>query len=251
MSRRLSHTCAVAAALSMCAAIACNPTSGVPIELTLAFEALGPRTFTTVSGWEVELDEARAVVAALYAYAPEDELSFSFLRALAPARAFAHGGHSPLDGRRVRAELLETVVVDALAEGADVATVDGLEGAVDTLTIVLGGGSEHGDSVWVAGRARRDGVDVAFAGGLTLRDERLRRIDGVAVAPGVPLTQGARLVVGTDVRAWLAEADFAEFSNEAVIADGTQPHRALYLGARSAASWSARIEASGEGELRD
>ena len=241
--RRVLPLCALARALSLVSAAACNPTGGVPIELGLSFEGIGPRTFVTASGWEVELTEARAIVGPIYAYAPRDGMA-ALIRAVAPSRAFAHGGHSPLDGHLVRAELLEPRVFDALdANASEVTLLSGFAGPIDALTIVLAppegelAEATRGHSVFVRGTAARDGVEVAFEGGLELADERLRRIDGV-IADGV-LGEGSRLIVGADARAWLAEADFAGGGS---ITEGAQPHRALYLGARSAASWSARVE---------
>jgi len=238
--RKLTHACALASAMALTLAVACNPTGGVPIELTLAFEGLGPRAFTTASGWDVELTEARAVLGPIYAYAPRDELTFR--RLIGPSRAFAHGGHSALGDRLVRAEMLELSVIDALQGNAsDRATLGGFAGSIDALTLVLArpeepNGPTQGHCVWVAGVATRDGVEVAFEGGLDLDEPALQRIDGVAVSGA--LREGSRLIVGADARAWLAEADFTGGS----ITPGSQPHRALYLGARSAASWAARTE---------
>lgn len=240
--RRFLNTITIAIAITLAVASACvSPTAGVPIELTVAFEGLGPSTFVTVSGWEVELTEARAVVAPIYAYAPSD--ASALYRALGPARALAHGGVHPLDGRVLRAELLEPQVMDALAGPSDVARLDGFAGAIDALTVVLASepsDATQGHAVWVAGVARRDGVEVTFEGGLEITDERLARIDGVEVDPDAPLDEGSRLVVGANASAWLAEADFTDITG--AITPESQPHRALFLGARSAASWSARVE---------
>lgn len=225
-------------ALALSLGGACKKAGGVPIELSLGFEGTGPRTFTTVSGWDVELTEARAMIGPLYAYAPSDAMARWPLGA---SRAFAHGGHSPLEGRLVRAELLEPRVVDAL-DANPVTRVGGFAGAVDALSLVLGPAEEgptRGHDVWVRGIARRDGEEVPFEGGLALDDPRLRQVDGIAVEAG-PLSEGARLIVGVDASAWLREADFTGLEGE--LTEGSQPHRALYLGARSAASWSARIE---------
>lgn len=238
--RRSLGSIALAIAITLAVASACVPTAGVPITLTLAFEG-SEHSFVTASGWEVELTEARAVVGPIYAYAPSGATALR--RALGPARALAHAGHL-IDGRLVRAELLEPRVIDALAPATDVATLDGLAGELDALRITLApgdaSGPTHGHVAWVAGVARREGEEVAFEGGLELADERLRVIDGVA-GEGAILDEGARLVLGADARAWLAEADFAELAGGEITAD-SQPHRALFLGVRSAASWRARVE---------
>ncbi len=236
--RKLLTTCAIATALTtLCFAACVSPTAGVPIELTLAFEGLGPSSFVTASGWEVELTEARASIASIYAYAPAGETAL--LDVIGPARAYAHGGTDLLDGHLVRAELLDAQELDALAAPVDVATVDGLAGNLEALTIVLGDAS--GPSVWASGTARRDDDEITFELALDLGDERLRRIEGADVDPDAALDEGSRLVVGADASAWLAEADFTGLASGA-IAEGTEPHRALYLGARSAASWGARVE---------
>lgn len=239
--RRSLGSIALAIAITLAVASACVPTAGVPITLTLAFEG-SERSFVTASGWEVELTEARAVLGPVYAYAPSGATALR--RALGPAQALAHAGHL-IDGRVVRAELLEPRVIDALAPVADVATLDGLAGELDALRITLApgdtGGPTHGHVAWVAGVARREGEAVAFEGGLDLEGDRLRTIDGVAAGEGATLDEGARLVVGADARAWLAEADFSALAGGAITAD-SQPHRALYLGVRSAASWRARVE---------
>lgn len=238
-TKTLSRASLLLSALAL--AFACNPTGGVPIEVTIAFERLGPRSFSTVSGWQIELTEARAIVGPLYAYAPADE--FALGRLLSPSRAFAHSGHSALDGRTVRAELLDPWVLDALDPAANEAVqVGGFAGAIDALTLVLAEPSDaegptRGHSIWVAGRATRDGDEVTFEGGLSLDDPSLRRIDNIPIANG-HLDEGTRLIIGVDVSAWLSEADF----EKGTITPGSQPYRALYLGARSAASWSARTE---------
>lgn len=242
--KSLSRVCALAAILSLGFA-ACSVTRGVPITLTLVFEPLAPRTFTTATGWEVELTEARALVGPVYAYAPPDALAWR--RALAPSVALAHGGHGALDGRVVRAELLEARVVDALAVSDDVA-LDGLAGALDVLTLVLDAppadGPTHGRHVWVTGTARRGGEEVRFAGGIAPSEPRQHRVEGVGV-DGPPLDEGERLVVGVDPQAWLSEARFEELAPGAdgvARIEGTQVERALWLGARSAASWRGRVD---------
>lgn len=248
--RRSTLPLGALAGLSCLFAACVTSTGGVPISLRLAFEPLGSSRFETFTGWRVELEEARALVGPLYAHAPERE---ALARAwLGPSRAFAHGGHGLLDARALRAELLEPRVVDALRGDPGLA-LDGLAGAVDTLTLVLHAPTERdgptpGASVWVRGVARREGAEVRFEGGLAIADARQRRVEGVAVS-GPPLEEGSSLWVGLDVGAWLAEADFADLATEGLVRlEGTQPERALRLGARGAASWSGRIEPAGPNE---
>ena len=87
-----------------------------------------------------------------------------------------------------------------------------------------------------------------FEGGLDLEDDPLvRRVDGVPVlGEGRParLEEGVVMTLGVDPSRWLAEADFSEMaaSGSDVIEEGSQPHRAWLLGARSAGSYAARVE---------
>lgn len=240
---------ALAAALSLVSAIACsNATGGIPIELTIALGG-SSAPFVTSSGWEIELTDAKAVVAPIYAYAPDGAMAFRSI--LGPSRAFAHGGFDPLADRLVRAELLDEVVIDALREPAEVSIVGGLAGAVDALTIVLAAPASDDDAtqghdVWIAGTARRDDVALAFDAAIDLDDPMLRRIEGVPVSNGA-LEDGGRLVITADAHEWLAEADFtdvvADENGVAHLGVDDEPYRALWLGVRSAAGWSGRTEA--------
>jgi hypothetical protein len=249
--KTVPRACALAAALSLVSAIACsNTTGGVPIELTIALGG-SSGSFVTSSGWEIELTDAKAVVAPIYAYAPDGAMAFRSI--VGPSRAFAHGGFDPLADRLVRAELLDEAVIDALAAPADVSIADGLAGTIDALTIVLAAPASddardatQGHDVWMAGTARRDDVEVAIDAGIDLDDPMLRRIEGVPVADGA-LEDGGRLVITADAHEWLAEADFTDVvaGDDAVAHLGMddEPYRALWLGVRSAAGWSGRTEA--------
>jgi hypothetical protein len=244
-----SMTAAILAlAMSLLAFVACNPTAGIPIELTIAFAGMSERSATTASGWEIELTEARAVIGPVYAYAPLDE-DLAFLDVLSPARAFAHGGHDALDGRVVRAELLDPYAVDLLGPRIELAPIDGLEGAISELTIALApptgdlaaeNGPTRGHHVWIAGVARREEIEIQFEGGLDLQTDD-QRIDAIAIDARV--TQGASLTIASDARAWLAEADFSGLpSGSVALEDAAQPSRALWIGARNAGHWSATVD---------
>jgi hypothetical protein len=246
MKRHLSPLL-LAAALTAAGAAACNPTGGTPIESILVLEGLGDGRVTTPTGWAVALEAAVVLVGPIYAYAPIDAERAALPRMLSVARA--HGGFDALEGRLVRAEYLDQVAFDALGAPLEVGPVAAFAGAVDELSLVLDAprgaaadpsGPTRGHTLWVRGVARREGEEVAFEGGLDLPEEGLsRRVDGVVVEGG-PLAAGSRLVVGVDADAWLAEADFTGV--EGALGPESQPHRAWELGARSAASYAARIE---------
>lgn len=255
--KRLAAAASIAAALTLAGAAACgNPTAGVPITLAFAVEAAGDGTATTPSGWTVELEEARALIGPVYAYAPLDDARASWV--LGPPVARAHGGFDPLDGRLVRAEVLAQHPVDALGGRAALGPIDGLAGAVDELSVVLDAprgaladadGPTRGHHLWVRGVARRAGEEVRFEGGLDLPDEGAsRRVDGIGVE-GPALAEGATLVLAVDAGRWLAEADFEGLVGADApveITPESQPHRAWRLGARSAAAWAARVEGEAE-----
>lgn len=255
--RRLTPTLGIALSIiSFALAAACNATAGVPIELTLVLEGSGAAPATTPSGWQVTLTEARIALGPLYAFAPSDEMARareSLRRALVPV-ARAHGGFEPFEGREVRTQVLDRHVLDALGEPIVLREVDGLEGGVEAITILLEppapehASALHGHHAWVAGTAIRNGAGgteaVGFEGGLDLSDEGLtRRVDGISV--GAPIAEGATLTIAADASAWLREADFTGLTPDpdgvVRLGPATQPYRAWLLGARSAGSYSARV----------
>ncbi|MCC6875844.1 MAG: hypothetical protein IT378_16170 [Sandaracinaceae bacterium] len=242
--------------VSFALAAACNATAGVPIELALVLEGSGAAAATTPSGWQVTLTEARIALGPLYAFAPSDEMARageSLRRALVPV-ARAHGGFEPFEGREVRTQVLDQVVLDVLGEPIVRSGVEGLEGDVEAITVLLEPPAPehasvlHGHHAWVAGTAIRNSAggaeSVRFEGGLDLSDEGLtRRVDGIAV--GAPIAEGSTLTITADASAWLREADFTGLTPDpdGVVRFGaaTQPYRAWLLGARSAGSYSARV----------
>ncbi|MFK7984806.1 MAG: hypothetical protein AB8I08_02170 [Sandaracinaceae bacterium] len=250
--KRLIPTLLLALSMTCGLAVACNPTAGVPVTVSMALESLADGRLITVSGWEVELEHATVLLGPIYAYGPDVEP----VAALTPfpAVAHAHGGFDGLDGRVVRAEYLEQQAFDALSETPmDLGPVLGLQGTIDEVSLVLDAprgihasenGPTRGHHLLVCGVATRGEERVVFEGGLDLPDEGLtRRIDGVAVDGA--LADGRALVVGVDVTGWLAEADFSEFVGQeqpVVFGPDSQPLRALRLGARNSAGYAARVE---------
>lgn len=249
--KRLLPTMLIALSLTCGFAVACNPTAGVPVPVTMALESLADGRVMTVSGWEVELEHATVLLGPIYAYGPDVEP----VAALTPfpTVAHAHGGFDGLDGRVVRAEYLEQQAFDALSETPlELGPVLGLQGSIDEVSLVLDtprglnaseNGPTRGHHLLVCGVATRGDERVVFEGGLDLPDEGLtRRVDGVPVAGA--LDDGAELVIGVDVTGWLAEADFSELVGQeqpVVFGADSQPLRALRIGARSSSGYAARV----------
>jgi len=237
--------------LLVCAAFApvsCADTEGAVIPLEVAVRgSAATEPFETSTGWTVSLNEAWVALGAFRAYA---DSSFA-QRMLSPNRAFAHGGTDPLNGRRVRAEWLEPIVVDALdPEGVVLGTIDAESGAVDEVGVTLdqpADGDTRGHVAWVAGSAIKDGDTIAFEGGLTLEDEPLvRRVENIPLE--AELAAGDRWVLAADPRPWLADAIFDRLEESAgdvrTIESDSQVHGALRLGLRNPRAWSAEMERS-------
>ena len=209
--------------------------------------------FETRTGWQVTLDRAELALSAIYAFAPEEDPS-ALARAadlLVPV-ARAHGGHDPLTGKRVRAELVEPVIVDLLQSRPHVlAEVDAEAGSVAALAIDLArpASSEaselDGQQVVVSGEARRGDERVRFAGGVQVPDEATARRVERAVPPQA-LAEGATLLLGLRASAWLDEAQFDRLMAAAddqprAITQDDQVGRALFVGARSPRALSLRL----------
>jgi hypothetical protein len=92
--------------------------------------------------------------------------------------------------------------------------------------------------------ARKDGLEVAFEGGLDLGEELVdRQVDGVAIE--LDLDDDGTLVVGVDPRQWFDEAQFDTLDEPAAsgrlaITPGGQVATAWRLGLRSPRGFYAR-----------
>jgi hypothetical protein len=240
------------AALAACAwltlASACGgETAGESI--TLRWQAAGAddtaKTFTTDTGWQVTLDEAQLGLESISAIAsePQSRGAVAFLSDLLVPVARAHGGHDDANGRRVRAEWLDPVALDALAaeprrlgnviaEAGDIATIKlELARSADALP-----GSLHGFQAYVRGSAEKDGARVPFAGGVHLAaDEPARRVE---TKVKFELFDGGALVVSVHPEEWLREAEFgrlpeADDGADREIPADSQVSRAMSIGVRS------------------
>ena len=246
----------IASTLLLCWAAGCAAeTHGRAVRIAFAVEAepdgeRAPGDFETATGWQVSLERAELAIGAVYAFGPEEEPGvMARLGELVVPVAQAHGGHDPLSGKRVRAELLEPFVVDALRERDDrVEEVEAEAGTVASLAIDIAAPDAEvtrqldGHQAFVAGTAARGDQTIRFAGGLTIPDDGLtRRIE--CTAGDLLLDDGATLVIGVRPHGWLRDAEFDRLSPAAddgiheVSAD-SQVGRAWFIGVRSPAAYS-------------
>jgi hypothetical protein len=240
-------------------AAACGETEGEIVTIEVALEApASPSTFTTSTGWEVRLDEARVAIGPLFAFAPRFEGgAVAALRSFFMPRARAHGGTDPLNGRRVRAEWLGQVAFDA-TPGADpvvLGVIEAESGEVDAVTVTLNppepdhAATLHDHHFWVRGEATKDGETIPFEGGLDIPDEGLsRRVESIPI--DAFLDQGGRWTVTVRATEWLQDALFDRLTEQNgegvfVITPESQVRGAWLLGARSTRAYAARFELEG------
>jgi hypothetical protein len=246
MTSRFFRRVVVGALALTLAAPSCNSGTGgrlVPIELQLVGDPSAAR-FTTALGFEVALDEAELVVGPLYAFAPADE-PIARRSHTALSVAHAHGGLDPLDGRKVRAELLDRVLVDALsAEPIPFETL-AEEGAIDELRVGLEAEPSRldGHLARVAGTATRDGVTHAFEAFVDVGASPNER--RVLVPFVAELTEGSIVELRLDPRAWLDGVAFDRLGlceSSCDFPDGSQAATAAALGVRSVRGYAPRLD---------
>lgn len=223
--------------------------------------------FTTFNGWEVELDEAVIAVGPLYLWEqgnyaglardddePMDDL-VGWVGELVVPTAHAHPGDVHFAGGELRGEFLEQVAFDLLrGEAGRVGRARGVSGDARAVSVILDPptAATRGDAdalfghhAWVVGTAWRGREVVRFEGGLSIPAEGIQRqVDGVPI--DVELDDGGTLVLGVEPRAWFADAHFEQLvvdnaaGDRKVIDADSQVAAAWYIGARTAAAFSAR-----------
>jgi len=217
----------------------------IAIRWQLAAGDEASRDFVTDTGWHVTLDEARVSIESVLLIAPPAQSRgalASVTQWLVPV-AHAHGGHDAADGRRVRAELLDPVVIDVDAERArTLGTVPAEAGDVATLKLTLARTTDetpdelHGHAAYVRGQAERDDVRVSFSGGVTLADsEPARRVERPI---DFSLSELGTLTLGVQPSEWFREAEFDRIATddaeaEVEIDPASQVGRAWAIGLRS------------------
>jgi len=242
------------------AAAACSSeTPGKIVSVVWQLERASEPSFELPNGFHVQLEEARVGVSALYAFAPlESDVKAQAWRWLSGVSvAHAHGGIDPESGRRVRAELLEPVLIDLLASDAEpLPPVAAEAGAIDALKIELAqsgaAGELHGGSAFLRGEAERDGVRFGFQASVVLgAPPKARSIDLTGLRG--QLDDGSVLHVRVNPAAWLSHAELdrlaAPASDEPVeIGADTQVGRALVIGVRSPEAFELEVTAGDKGK---
>jgi hypothetical protein len=239
-------------------------TGGEAVQLEMAVvgvpdagEELG--TFTTRTGYRVQLSEARVAIGPIYLYEnpPPVARSASPLRrawdALVPS-AHAHPGDLHFAGGAVRGEYLGQVVLDGLAgERLDLGVLQGVAGPARSFSVILepprsteARTALRDHHAYVVGTAEKDGASYSFEGGLDIESEgALRKVEGIGLE--AEIQQGARVTIQLHLSRWFADADFARLSALApsgryVIDEQSQVRGAWFIGARSFDTFSASVE---------
>jgi hypothetical protein len=218
----------------------------------------GLATFDTDTGFHVELEEARVGLAAAYAYGPlPDSTKATAWHWLRPASiAHAHGGLDPETGRKVLAELLGPTTIDVLgAQPRALPPTTAEAGALDAVKIELTPpGSEatqelHGGSVYMRGRAERDGMSARFEASVALdRALKARSIDLSGVTGS--LDEGSVLHLHINPAVWLRDAQLDRLSGAGSddvvsISADSQVGRALAIGVRSPEAFEVTVTSTG------
>lgn len=221
-------------------ALACmSGTGGEIVDIELALGGDTAESFETSMGWTVTLEEARVALGPVYAFAPRDE-PIAQLRLLPVARA--HGGFDPLDGRKVRTELLEQTIVDALDPSLVAMTLPAESGPVTELRVVLLPAAAgdvaplQSHQALMRGVARRDDTEVEFEGAIDLPEDQreVGNIDAVGT-----VAAGARLELRVDAAHWVDGIDFSRLAPSGEINEGSQAYGAWRVGLRSPSAFEA------------
>lgn len=268
------RTFALAASIGAALLTACGSgTDGRAVVVSMAIESepepglpLGVTRTRGPSAWTVELTEAFVSIGAVYLFPPRTTVRRSF-PSIFVGRALAHAGDDNLLGVAAIAEHREPFVFDALRpEPLELGTLWVEAREVSDASLWLGTGRGpldtrrdperrmRGHHAWVSGIARRDGVELAFEGGLELPDTPLqRRVDLVPVIETMEdetipsLDEGRHIRVRVRPGRWLERVDFdallAEAGDEAVMRPpGTsQFYPAFFLGLRNPGAFSVEV----------
>ncbi|HKP58982.1 MAG TPA: hypothetical protein VJV78_19810 [Polyangiales bacterium] len=233
-----------------CACGAETEGQSIAIHWTLgADDASAEREFVTDTGWQVSLDEARVGIASVFAIAPSADKPSAVARisGLFVSVAHAHGGHDDASGRRIRAELLDVIALDVLADEPQRTAAESAEaGDIETMKFELARAKDklpaelHGKAAWVRGSAERNGTRVSFEGGVSLADdEPARRVE---TRVKLSLSEGGTLRVGVRPSEWFRSAEFDRLPEAAddepsQITPDDQVGRAWTIGLRSPAAF--------------
>lgn len=260
--KTLSRASGLAATMLVAAAACDAGTGGSLVQVSLAArsapEGSSPLgVFTTDTGWDVVLTEAKLAVGALYAFAPDPDSVATLRTLLLPSVARAHGGVDPLSGRTVRAEWIDGFVVDALStDTVDLGAVTAQAGAVDAVELRLVPPSGNaalatqGHQAYFAGTATRGATTVDFAGGIDVPDVGTeRRVEGVAAS--YTLDEGGVVTLTMHPATFFRGVQFDTLpapdpvsGTSALDANG-QPYAAIELGVRNPSAYATTYVAGG------
>lgn len=240
----MKHTLALASLMLFVMAFACSAgTGGRAINIEIALSGTDEPSFVNSLGWNVELSEASVTLGPVYVFAPANAPTASLAPSLSPfgpplfgtSRAFAHGGLDPLDGRAVRGELIEQLLIDALDPTPQVRPAPGEEGLVDEVAVELIPPST-GATARIAGVAMRGDDTVEFSGELSLNEDEFRRVEGIAL--DAFLEEGSLVSVRVDPRSWLSGVAFERLQGQP-LQGASQAQAAFRIGLRSGRAFSA------------
>lgn len=225
---------------------ACGTTPGRVITVMLRARADGSPSFTTATGWDVTVTEARLVLGPVYILAPR---TTALLQLFQMPVALAHGGADEYATLGIRAEWLDQISLDMLAtEPTILGEGNGVAGAIGDAEVDIDppgtaiSSATHGHQAWLVGTASMGATMIPFEGGLDIADLTIaRRVQGIPCSGDVD--DGSELTVGVHLHSWLDRMDFDRLpapSSGAVreIVPGTQPYNAWLLGARTSTAFA-------------
>lgn len=249
---KLPHAFVWAFAVAGCDAA----TGGREVRYELEVRSAAPSRFQTSTGWEVTLEQACVSIGPVYVYSGEATAAFvpRLYEWLVPT-AHAHPGVDHFAGGEARGEWLSTFAVDALQPSPRrVGLLEGPAGVARTVSLNLtpplptASGDVaclRGHQAYVVGVARREGVTVAFEGGLDIENTGNRR--RIQVPVDLQVDDGIRLRLVIDPRPWLDGARFEELTaspdhSRLQITADSQVRAAWFLGVQRAGAFAVERE---------
>lgn len=251
-TRRALASLATIAVLSVCTFAAgvggCEGTTGLRrVRFVMRVGAIesatpGAWTFTTRTGWNVTLTEARAAIGPIYfntlapleaaqrAPVPARKTLLQGLRAMLMPLAYAHG-ESHFGQGRIVAEVNEQLEVNLLDPTLVTFTrpAQGIDETVRTAELwFYNRASLNNAVVRVRGMAARDGREVPFSGALAINPADATQeqpLDALRQVRGIPIEfvpdEDNTVHLRVDLRPCFKDADFSELETLTLERDGT------------------------------
>jgi hypothetical protein len=219
-------------------------TAGELVEIDLSIQVQGQDdlpvgTFETETGFRVVLEEARLGLSSIMVYAQQEQafkLSDLFL-----GHALAHGGYDPFNGKRVRVEYAEPVIVDLLDTAPkELGSVEAEAGAMESATLIFAELAGRSAQAYVRGTATQGDDVIPFEGELTLPDERLlRRVDGIPIQGSISALGELRVSIRPHLFFDEAHFERLEGADTRQLTADTQVHTSWVFGIRSTKTYEA------------